>query len=88
MNHQEHPSEPDLSPWRWSSPAPPAASKVMMNLVTGVFVEGAQRIAREEKNQAAVSDGENAMKIVMENAMNIWMMRMGTPHFICGYFTG
>eukprot|EP00930_Biecheleria_cincta_P095677 TRINITY_DN8761_c0_g1_i1.p1 TRINITY_DN8761_c0_g1~~TRINITY_DN8761_c0_g1_i1.p1 ORF type:complete len:713 (-),score=132.13 TRINITY_DN8761_c0_g1_i1:123-2261(-) len=27
------------------------ASLVMMNLVTGVFVEGAQRIAREEKNQ-------------------------------------
>ena len=26
-------------------------SKVMMNLVTGVFVDGAQRIAREEKNQ-------------------------------------
>lgn len=25
--------------------------KVMMNLVTGVFVDGAQRIAREEKNQ-------------------------------------
>lgn len=27
------------------------ATLVMMNLVTGVFVEGAQRIAREEKNQ-------------------------------------
>ena len=25
--------------------------EVMMNLVTGVFVDGAQRIAREEKNQ-------------------------------------
>ena len=37
---------------------PGPASKVMMNLVTGVFVEGAQRIAREEKNQAAVSGGK------------------------------
>lgn len=27
------------------------ATEVMMNLVTGVFVDGAQRIAREEKNQ-------------------------------------
>ena len=27
------------------------ATLVMMNLVTGVFVDGAQRIAREEKNQ-------------------------------------
>lgn len=28
-----------------------SATQVMMNLVTGVFVDGAQRIAREEKNQ-------------------------------------
>ena len=26
-------------------------AQVMMNLVTGVFVDGAQRIAKEEKNQ-------------------------------------
>lgn len=31
------------------------ATLVMMNLVTGVFVDGAQRIAREEKNQDASS---------------------------------
>ena len=29
----------------------------MMNLVTGVFVDGAQRIAREEKNQDAPGSG-------------------------------
>ena len=39
----------------YNYPDPPSARtsdhQVMMNLVTGVFVDGAQRIAREEKNQ-------------------------------------